>query len=145
MNSSDNAIIFRPIPVRRIKNNYLRRSLMLTLTPIYIFIIFFINFCWMPFLYLIFCLKGLVYLYQNIKKWWNDFDIDNTSQIADAEEIKYTSPFSYEHFKDLQYLCDLINKNPKMMIEILNAVLGEYKDGSSLVKSVNFAKRELDL
>ena len=67
---NDNLIEFRPLKMEKIKNNYLRRTLMIILFPVYLVLTWGLTLAWFPFLYIIRCINIVVHLYNSIVKKW---------------------------------------------------------------------------
>ena len=65
-------LLIRPMPIRKIKNNYLRRAVMIiAFIPLILFSTL-VNALWMPFRFMISILRSLITLTQSMIEFWNE-------------------------------------------------------------------------
>ena len=67
-------LMFRPFPIRKIKNKLLRRVVMILMFLPLWGLCFILNASWVPFLLLINTIRSFIVLSESMREFWNDPD-----------------------------------------------------------------------
>ena len=76
-----NNLLVRPFPIRKIKNNTLRRVTMIVTLPLLWGFATIVNICWMPFLCLIMILKCGFVLTGSLVEFWNEPEKESIGDV----------------------------------------------------------------
>jgi hypothetical protein len=71
-----NDLLVRPFPIRKIKNNVLRRVTMIVTLPLLWSFAVIVNICWMPFWCLIMIFKCSFVLGGSLVEFWNNPELE---------------------------------------------------------------------